>query len=188
LAALPARTGNLQIVLIGRPQVEQTIRQEDFRELRDRIGGHYYHLRALDENDIGKYIASRVKVALESSESGPVFTDEALAAIGCYARGIPRAINLLCECALIRGYALRQRMISPAIVHQVAEQCSRDAALQKSQLCSAEEQSRELLQAVTVLAEFHAALKGLRTEDGRRRCDGGKRPRDQMRRPDGSRD
>jgi len=84
-------------------------------------------------------------------------------------------INLLCETALIRGYELNQRTIPSAIIHETAEKYSRDESFLDRDLPDPEEQSRELLNATTALVDFHTALKGVRADSGRRRCDGRKR-------------
>ena len=174
LTASPLRSSHLQIVLIGRLQVEQIIQQETLRELLERIRGHCYRLQMLDEEETSKYIAWRIGLALENGRSSAVFTNEALAAIGLYSCGIPRMINLLCETALIRGYELNQRTIPPTIIHEAAKKYSRDKSLLDRDLPDPEEQSRELLSAATALVDFHTALKGVRGESGRRRCDGRK--------------
>jgi general secretion pathway protein A len=174
LAASPLRNSQLQIVLIGRLQIEQIVQQETLRELLDRIRGHCYRLQMLDEEEASKYIAWRIGLARENGQSSAVFTNEALIAIARHSCGIPRMINLLCETALIRGYELNQRTIPAAIIHEAAEKYSRDKSLLDRDLPDPEEQSSELLNATTALVDFHTALKGVRAESGRRRCDGRK--------------
>jgi type II secretory pathway predicted ATPase ExeA len=174
LTASPLRDSQLQIVLIGRLEVEQIIQQETLRELLDRIRGHCYRLQMLDEEETSKYIAWRIGLARENGQSSPVFTNEALAAIGRHSCGIPRMINLLCETALIRGYELNHTTIPPAIIHEAAKKYSRDKSLPDRDLPLREEQSRELLNAASALVDFHTTLKGIRAESGRRRCDGRK--------------
>ncbi|HKR86322.1 MAG TPA: AAA family ATPase [Terriglobales bacterium] len=175
LTASPLKNSQPQIVLIGRLQVEQIVQQETLRELLDRIRGHCYRLQMLDEEEAGKYITWRIGLARENGQSSAVFTNEALVAIARHSGGIPRMINLLCETALIRGYELNQRTIPSAIIHETAEKYSRDESFLDRDLPDPEEQSRELLNATTALVDFHTALKGVRADSGRRRCDGRKR-------------
>jgi type II secretory pathway predicted ATPase ExeA len=174
LTASPLRNPQLQIVLIGRLQVEQIVQQETLRELLDRIRGHCYRLQMLDEEEASKYITWRIGLARENGPSSAVFTNEALVAIARHSCGIPRMINFLCETALVRGYELSQRPIPSAIIHEAAEKYSRDKSLLDRDLADPEEQSRELLNATTALVDFHTALKGARGDSGRRRCDGRK--------------
>jgi type II secretory pathway predicted ATPase ExeA len=177
LVTLPVETRRVQIVLIGRPQIEQALQSDELRELRSRIGAHRYELRALDEAETGKYITWRIGRALENPELTPLFTDEAISTVHFYTRGVPRLINLLCEGALVRGHAVGQRTISAAIVREVAERCSGEVEIEKVPR-NTQTQPSEVLKAATVLLEFHTALHGLSPEGRRRRCNGGKRSRD----------
>jgi type II secretory pathway predicted ATPase ExeA len=172
-----------QVVLIGRPQLEQVLQQDELRELRGQIGVHRYQLRALEEPETAKYIAWRIKVAADSSQPGPVFTEEAVAAVAFYARGIPAVINFICEGALIRGCELEQRTISAEIVHEVANQGSRGEE-RPQRVQSSQGEVSEVLNAAQALVELHAVLKSVHPEDRRRRCDGGKRYRDSVRKSD----
>jgi type II secretory pathway predicted ATPase ExeA len=178
LAMLPVETRRVQFVLFGRPKIEETLQIDELRELRSRIGAHHYELRALDEVETGKYIAWRIGRALENPELAPIFNDEAVSTVHRYTRGVPRLINLLCEVALVRGHALRQRTISAAIVREAAERCSGEVEIEKKAPRTIQSQPSEVLKAATVLLEFHTELHGLGPEGRRRRCNGGKRSRD----------
>ncbi|MCU1296829.1 MAG: peptidoglycan-binding ATPase [Acidobacteriaceae bacterium] len=187
LATLPVQDAKLQIVVMGTPQVEQSLMLGEFRELRSRIEVDC-RLQAFDQAETGKYITSRIELALDGPQSSPVFSDQGVAAVNCYAQGIPRLINLICDRALIRGHALRERQISGAIVHDVAKQCPNQVELHERVPRSNEGDASEPLKAARVLLEFHAELQGLRPEGGRRRCNGGNRPRDYICKPWKARD
>jgi general secretion pathway protein A len=175
LATLPVQEAKLQIVVMGPPQVEQGLMLREFRDLRSRIEVDC-RLQAFDQAETGKYITSRIELALEGPQSSPVFSDQGVAAVNCYAHGIPRLINLICDRALIRGHALRQRQISGAIVHHVAKQCPNEVRVQERVPRSNEGDASEPLKAARVLLEFHAELQRLRRDGGRRRCNGNKQP------------
>jgi hypothetical protein len=49
-----------------------------------------------------------------------MFSDEAVAVIYEFSRGIPRIINNLCEHSLLSGYGKQMKEISPEIVREVA--------------------------------------------------------------------
>jgi general secretion pathway protein A len=173
-----------QLVLIGRPHLEQILEQHELQQLRGRTGVHPCQLRALDEAETENYIAWRIGLAMKGPHPRPVFTGEAIAAVACYARGIPGLINRLCEGALIRGCTLQQRTISAALVHEAAKLCLRGEELQHGVPRGSETEVSEVLSAAQALMEFHAGLKGVWPESGRRRCDGGKRYRDSLRKSD----
>jgi hypothetical protein len=54
----------------------------------------------------------------------PIFTPNALESIYSYSGGIPRLVNVLCDNALLTGYALRQREIDTRIIQEVAADLS----------------------------------------------------------------
>ena len=51
-----------------------------------------------------------------------IFTEEAIAAIFNYSRGLPRLINTICENALITAYAKQLRSVTPDMIEEVARE------------------------------------------------------------------
>ncbi len=108
----------VQIVLIGQPELRQKIQEPKWESLRQRIVLSY-HLGPLTEKDTTEYISHRLKTAAEASGSGPEFTAEALAQVYAASDGIPRLINILCDNALLIGYAKGTRRIDKSIITEV---------------------------------------------------------------------
>jgi general secretion pathway protein A len=106
----------LQIILVGKPELNTKLRAEVIRQIRQRIVVNYY-INPLTQEESRHYINHRLSVA--GSSSAHVFTDDALALICRCAKGIPRALNILCSNALSLGYNLSQRKISASIVKKV---------------------------------------------------------------------
>ena len=111
-----ASTGHaplLQIVLAGQLSLRDTLRSPEMRQLAQRVGVDYT-LKPLDKEQTHAYIRHRLTVA------GPVredlFAPEACDAIFRVSRGIPRIVNLLCDTALVYGYADESQTIDAAIV------------------------------------------------------------------------
>ena len=50
-----------------------------------------------------------------------IFTPNALESIYSYSGGIPRIVNVLCDNALLTGYALGRKEIDTGIIREVAE-------------------------------------------------------------------
>jgi general secretion pathway protein A len=110
----------LQVILMGQPELEKTLSEERFRQLRQRISVRY-HLNPLNLEQTGKYIEHRLKVA-GSRDSTRIFEPKAVRLIWKFSRGIPRVINTLCDAALVIGHATARK----AIDGQIAKEIIRD--------------------------------------------------------------
>ncbi len=108
----------VQIVLIGQPELRDRLLEPRWEPLRQRIVLSY-HLQHLPAKDVGPYIAHRLKVASEEGGCRAEFTPEAVADIYAATDGIPRLINVLCDNALLVGYANESPRIDPAVVAEV---------------------------------------------------------------------
>jgi len=106
----------LQIVLVGQPELKTKLRSEVIRQIRQRIVVNR-EIGPLTEEESMSYINHRLKIV--GSSSPEVFTDEALSLICRHAKGIPRAINILCGNALSAGYGLSEKKISASTVKTV---------------------------------------------------------------------
>lgn len=109
----------LQIVLVGKPELSTKLRAEVIRQIRQRIVVNY-HISPLTQEESMHYINHRLYIA--GSSSPEVFTDNALALICRYGKGIPRTINILCSNALSLGCNLSQKKISASIVKKVRKE------------------------------------------------------------------
>jgi general secretion pathway protein A len=78
----------------------------------------YFQLRPMSEEQTASYIVSRLKTAGNNSDS--LFTPDACQRVFLISQGIPRLINVLCENALICCYAHEQRLVTPAMVDEIA--------------------------------------------------------------------
>jgi general secretion pathway protein A len=109
----------LQIVLAGQNELEEKLRRPVLRQLRQRIMVRS-RLPVMSLEDTGEYIASCLRCAGGSLPPANVFPTETVQAVYCYAQGVPRMVNLLCENALIAAYAERQMHVSPENVRRAA--------------------------------------------------------------------
>jgi hypothetical protein len=78
-----------------------------------------YHLQPLSGKETAAYIRHRLKVAGGSPD---IFTDAACQAVYLYSNGVPRLINLLCDTALVYGYAEQQPRIYANLITDVAKE------------------------------------------------------------------
>lgn len=106
----------LQIVLVGQPNLRDKLAAPELEQLRQRITVSY-HLNPLDADETAKYINHRLRRA---STGAPLeFPREVTDIIHSRSRGVPRIINVICDAALVFGYAEERRQIDPALITDV---------------------------------------------------------------------
>ena len=114
----------LPIVLAGQPELADRLNQPALRQLKQRVALRCT-LQALDARETAEYIAGRIRVA--GGNSVFVFTRQAVDAIYEASSGIPRLISVICDNALISGFAADRRPVGRQIVDDVC----RDFDLEK---------------------------------------------------------
>lgn len=105
----------LQILLVGQPELRFRLRMPDLTQLHQRIG-IAYHLRAFTREETGEYISHRL--AMAGGRPG-LFTPEAVDRIHRASLGVARTINILCDTALVYGFADDLHVIGPEVIDQV---------------------------------------------------------------------
>lgn len=107
----------IQILLVGQPEFDRTLDRQEMRQLKQRVALRY-HLTKLNRPDTERYIHHRLKVAGNHSPAA-IFPPESIDEIYHYTNGLPRAINILCDNALIMGYTMSARRITPDQIRKV---------------------------------------------------------------------
>jgi MSHA biogenesis protein MshM len=97
----------LQIVLFGQPELDDKLNRPEVRQLLQRIAFHY-RLGALKKNEIGNYVAHRLRVAGYRGEG--LFTAAALRALHRASGGVPRLINILAHKSLLLVFGEGRQM------------------------------------------------------------------------------
>jgi type II secretory pathway predicted ATPase ExeA len=105
----------LQLILVGQPQLRDLLLHPKLHQFAQRISSDF-HLKPLDEDDVAKYIDFRLSAV---GSKTPLFSQQACSEIAAASGGIPRMINILCDTALVYGFASGQKTISQAIVKEV---------------------------------------------------------------------
>jgi general secretion pathway protein A len=103
----------IQIVLIGQPELTNTLMLPALRQLNERITVRY-DLKPFSPREVSDYIHHRLAVA-----QGPgsiKFTERALDLIYVFSEGIPRRINALCDRALLIAYTKNVNEIDRKII------------------------------------------------------------------------
>lgn len=106
----------LSIILIGQPELADRLNASAMRQFKQRVALRCT-LAALDLAETTAYIDTRIRVA--GGDAASIFSSQAIEAIHRASSGIPRTISVICENALISGFALRQRPIGPEVVVEV---------------------------------------------------------------------
>lgn len=116
----------LQIILAGQPGLKEKLRCPELEQLAQRVVVDY-QLEPLDRDDTRRYIAHRVQVA--GGNAVALFDDNACDAVYHCTLGVPRLINVVCETALVYGFADQIPGIDARIVEDVADDRRRGGIL-----------------------------------------------------------
>jgi type II secretory pathway predicted ATPase ExeA len=105
----------LQVILVGQPQLRDLLKRPELQQFAQRVAADFF-IPPLNTVEVGDYIDHRLKVAGRERQ---LFTPLATAKIARAARGIPRSINILCDMALVYGYAAEARLIDVHVIDDV---------------------------------------------------------------------
>jgi len=111
-------TNLLSVILVGQSDLRKRLNHKVYLPLRQRIG-LFYHLRALERDEIKGYIDHRLRIA---GAERPIFTEEALQEIYHCSGGIPRLINSLATSALLDGFGKEIPLIDESLIHSAARE------------------------------------------------------------------
>lgn len=110
----------IQLLILGQPELRETLRHPRLAPLIQRIA-MYCHLEPMSFDDTTRYIAFRLVRAAKGRPEVD-FSREALEMIHQYSKGVPRLVNLVCDNALLVGYASQSRLIDSAIIRRAVTQ------------------------------------------------------------------
>jgi type II secretory pathway predicted ATPase ExeA len=105
----------LHLIIVGQPQLRDLLLNPQLHQFAQRISSDF-HLQPLSQSEVANYIAFRVTAA---GSDRIMFTLDAAARIAEASGGIPRTINILCDTALVYGFANDEDVISGDLVDQV---------------------------------------------------------------------
>lgn len=107
----------LQIVLFGQPELDDNLRENRIRQLKERIT-HSFRLEPLTAQETREYLMFRLRAA---GYRGPdLFTDAIVREIARISGGLTRRINLITDKALLAAFSenthsIRQKHIDAAV-------------------------------------------------------------------------
>lgn len=108
----------INIFFVGQPEFNDILLKEKNRALRQRITVNY-HIDHLNRAETASYIKHRLMVAGRQKE---LFTKKAIGEIYAFSSGYPRLINVICDYALLTGYAKEKEIITDSIIRECAKE------------------------------------------------------------------
>lgn len=106
----------LSVILTGQLELGARLNQHNLRQLKQRVAIRC-RLDPLDLTETAAYIGARIWVA--GGEDQTLFTLEAIETIYERSRGIPRTISVICDNALIAGFAAGERLVGRETIVEV---------------------------------------------------------------------
>jgi len=106
----------LNVILAGQQELSDRLNDNSLRQLKQRISLRC-QLKPMELNETASYIAGRIRIAGGRPEQ--IFTREAVASVFQSSGGLPRTVNVLCDNALIGGFAAQVKPINVAFVEDV---------------------------------------------------------------------
>ncbi|MFP4354214.1 MAG: ExeA family protein [Phycisphaerae bacterium] len=114
----------LQIVLVGQPELNETLGTREFRQLSQRITVRY-HIDTMSESDTEEYIRHRLAVAGNTEDRGPnmvKFDRGAYREVFRFSQGTPRLVNAIGDKVLLAGFIYQTGKINRKIVRKAADE------------------------------------------------------------------
>lgn len=109
----------LQIILVGQPELRDSMNSPELIQLRQRIQ-IATHLKPLTAGDSREYIFRRMECA--GNRDAVSIESDALELISEKSRGIPRLINILCDYMLIDAFARKSKKVVLEDIEQIVDE------------------------------------------------------------------
>jgi general secretion pathway protein A len=104
----------INIFFVGQSEFNDMLREDRNKAIRQRISVTF-HIDPLTENETWHYIRHRLKIAGTSQE---LFKSKAVQEIYSFSQGYPRLINIICDHALLTGYASGVKSIDANVIKE----------------------------------------------------------------------
>jgi general secretion pathway protein A len=154
----------LQIMLVGQPELRETLSTPELMQLRQRISINC-HLKALSREETAEYIAHRMTVA--GNAEALRFPAETVDIIHRCSRGVPRLVNIACDFIFLSAFAEEVRSVPVEMVHDIMGDLDFESHYwgtdepqpEPTRQPAAEERSGEYLEVLTQLVQRVEAME-----------------------------
>lgn len=149
--------GQLSIILVGQPELLDRLLEDDQASLRQKIGKRY-KIEPLSRQEVADYISFRLDMVGWRDDLELLFSEKTVDAIHQGSGGVPRIINVLCDNALLTGYANNLSKIDHLIVRECVDQLLIPQQRRPSRTLAKKPwwQNKSILWAILVLAAVGA--------------------------------
>ena len=104
----------INIFFVGQPEFNQILLEPRNRAVKQRIAVRY-QVEPLNQEETSHYIEHRMQVA---GATRKIFTSQAISDIFKFSNGCPRLINIICDHALLTGYAAELKVIGSSVIRE----------------------------------------------------------------------
>lgn len=118
----------LQILLVGQPELAETLARHDLRQLKQRIALRLA-LKPMSRDETERYIQHRL--GKSSGERPPTFEAAAIQAIHRESGGYPRLVNMMCDRALVASFVQERFVVDRSTVHLAVKDIRGDEGVWK---------------------------------------------------------
>ena len=109
----------LPVLLVGQPELSERLNAPSLQQLKQRVALRAV-LAPLNLAETGAYVTTRLRVA--GAGDAPIFSARALEAVYQHSGGIPRTISVLCDNALVAGFALKRKVLDADLIAEVGRE------------------------------------------------------------------
>ena len=114
---VPAAEKLLPLVLVGQPELAARLEDINLRQLKQRVALRC-EITPFTLSETAEYIASRIRTA--GGVVARLFTRQAVMVVHERSRGIPRTISVMCDNAMVSGFALGRQPVDREILLEVS--------------------------------------------------------------------
>jgi MSHA biogenesis protein MshM len=107
----------MQVVLFGQPELDERLKQNSVRQLRQRIS-FQYELNGLHRDEMDRYLRHRLAIAGYKGET--LFNPGAVNLLHRVTRGTPRLANIIAHKAMMLAYAEGRQQVQARHVRKAA--------------------------------------------------------------------
>jgi MSHA biogenesis protein MshM len=107
----------MQVVLFGQPELDERLKQNSVRQLRQRIS-FQYQLNGLHRDEMDRYLRHRLAVAGYQGET--LFNSGAVNLLHRVTRGTPRLANIIAHKAMMLAYAEGRQQVQARHIGKAA--------------------------------------------------------------------
>ena len=99
----------MQVVLFGQPELNERLKQNSVRQLRQRIS-FQYELKGLRQDELERYLRHRLQIAGYQGET--LYTPAAVALLHRVSGGTPRLVNIIAHKALMLSFGQGKQQVN----------------------------------------------------------------------------